>query len=339
MSLRTRYQRYRQHGLSPLPTDASKEQRDARIAELRTLRRKRQRKVATHGGIGTLLVVVAVAALAYWLLMTIGGRDLLLQQIVARLPAGTELTWKQAEGPAAGPMTLHGVHFSMPRQRDPDCVPTPQASCAMGRIVFDAEQVTLDPALRPLLGRTLRLDALDVRGAVLDLPRSDTPFELPTWPDVLPQIEPPLALQADSIRIDGLRVVQEGESVIDVRSARGGLHAASGRLHVERLRVDSNRGQFAVHGDYEPLGFPHRPGRHRRAAGTRRAHRAEARAGGEGRSLADGRGRGRAFARADASDPDFARRSFDKLRRDQGRAALARARAQRRARPRPAHRQ
>ena len=124
MSLRTRYQRYRQYGLSPLPADASKEQRDARIAELRTLRRKRQRKVATHGGIGTLLVVVAVAALAYWLLMTIGGRDLLLQQIVARLPAGTELTWKQAEGPAAGPMTLHGVHFSMPRQRDPDCVPT-----------------------------------------------------------------------------------------------------------------------------------------------------------------------------------------------------------------------
>ena len=252
MSLRTRYQRYRQYGLAPLPADASEEQREARIAELRTLRRKRQRKVATHGGIGTLLVVVAVAALAYWLLMTIGGRDLLLQQIVARLPAGTELTWKQAEGPAAGPMTLHGVHFSMPRQRDPDCVPTPQASCAMGRIVFDADVVTLDPALRPLLGRTLRLDALDVRGAVLDLPRSDTPFELPTWPDVLPQIEPPLALQADSIRIDGLKVVQEGESVIDVRSARGGLHAASGRLHVERLRVDSNRGQFAVHGDYEP---------------------------------------------------------------------------------------
>lgn len=252
MSLCTRYQRYRQYGLSPLPADASEEQRDARIAELRTLRRKRQRKVATRSGIGSLLIVVAVTALAYWLLMTIGGRDLLLRQIVARLPAGTELTWKQAEGPASGPMTLRGVHFSMPRQRDPDCVPTPQASCAMGRIVLDAEQVTLDPALRPLLGRTLRLDALDVRGAVLDLPRSDEPFELPKWPDVLPQIEPPLALQADSIRIDGLKVVQEGESLIDVRSARGGLHAASGRLHVARLQVDSDRGQFTVHGDYVP---------------------------------------------------------------------------------------
>ena len=128
MSLRARYQRYRQYGLSALPADASEAQRDARIKELRALRRKRQRKVAIRSGIGSLLIVVGVAALAYWLLMTLGGRDLLLRQIVARLPAGTELTWKQAEGPASGPMTLHGVHFSMPRQRDPDCVPTPQAS-------------------------------------------------------------------------------------------------------------------------------------------------------------------------------------------------------------------
>ena len=252
MSLRTRYQRYRRYGLDPLPADASKEQREARIAELRTLRGKRRRKVALRSGIGTLAIAVGVAALAYWLLMTIGGRDLLLRQIVARLPAGTELTWKQAEGPASGPMTLRGVHFSMPRQRDPDCVPTPRASCAMGRIVFDADVVTLDPALRPLLGRTLRLDALDVRGAVLDLPRSDTPFELPTWPDVLPQIEPPLAVQADTIRIDDLKVVQEGEALIAIRSARTGLHAASGRLHVKRLRMDSDRGQFTLHGDYLP---------------------------------------------------------------------------------------
>ena len=83
-----------------------------------------------------------------------------------------------------------------------------------------------------------------MRGAVLDLPRSDTPFELPTWPDVLPQIEPPLALQADSIRIDRLREVQEDESVVDVRSARGGLHAASGRLHVERPVPSTHLGVY-----------------------------------------------------------------------------------------------
>ena len=202
VSLRERYRRYRRHGLEPLPADASREQREARIAELRTLRGKRRRKLAVRSGIGTLVVAVLVAGLLYWLLMTIGGRDLLLHQIVARLPADTQLTWKSADGPVSGPMTLRGVHFSMPRQRDPDCVPTPEASCAMGRIVFDADTIVLDPAIRPLLGRTLRLDALDVSGATLDLPRSDTPFKLPTWPDVLPAIAPPLDLRADAIRIE-----------------------------------------------------------------------------------------------------------------------------------------
>ncbi len=252
MNWRDRYRRYRRHGLEPLPADATREQREARVAELRALRRQRQRKVAVRGGIGTLALVAVVAVALYWLLTSIGGRDLLLRQIVARLPAGTQLTWQRAEGPASGPMTLHGVRFSMPRQRDPDCVPTARASCAMGRIVFVARSVTLDPALRPLLGRTLRLDALDIADARLDLPRSDTPFELPRWPDVLPRIEPPLALQADAIRIDGLAVTREGEPLIAIRSARGGLQAAPGALHVRRLEVASDRGHFAVHGDYVP---------------------------------------------------------------------------------------
>lgn len=252
MNWRERYRRYRRYGLDPLPDDATREQREARIAELRALRRKRRRKVAIRSGVGTLLVALAAVALIYWLVTTIGGRDFLLRQIVARLPADTVLTWKSAEGPVSGPMTLHGVHFSMPRQRDPDCKPTAQASCAMGTITFDAQTVVLDPAIRPLFGRTLRLDALDVAGAVLDLPRSDTPFELPTWPDVLPQIEPPLNLQADAIRIDGFRVLQDGEPMIDIRSARGGLDARSGSLHVERLAVDSDRGRFTLHGDYAP---------------------------------------------------------------------------------------
>ena len=252
VSLRARYQRYRRYGLEPLADDASDEQREARLAEIGRLRRSRKRKIARRGALTTLATAAIIGLLLYWLLMTIGGRDVLLRQIVARLPAGTELTWKSAEGPAAGPMLLRGVHFSMPRQRDPDCKPTPTASCAMGRIVFDANTVTLDPAIRPLLGRTLRLDALDIEGATLNLPHSDKPFELPRWPDVLPQIEPPLALQADAIRIDGLKVVQEGEALIDIHRARGGLDAAPGSLHIERLTIDSDRGHFAVHGDYLP---------------------------------------------------------------------------------------
>jgi translocation and assembly module TamB len=47
-------------------------------------------------------------------------------------------------------------------------------------------------------------------------------------------------------------VTQEAEPLVDVRSARGGLDASQGRLHVEHLAVDSDRGRFALHGDYAP---------------------------------------------------------------------------------------
>ena len=78
MSWRERYQRYRRYGLDPLPADADDAQREARIAELRSLRRKRQRTVALRSGLGTLALAVVAGLLLYWLLMTVGGRDVLL---------------------------------------------------------------------------------------------------------------------------------------------------------------------------------------------------------------------------------------------------------------------
>ena len=78
MNWRERYARYRRYGLDPLPQDASHAEREARIAQLRVLRGKRQRKIALRSGLGTLAIAIGVALLAYWLLMTIGGRDVLL---------------------------------------------------------------------------------------------------------------------------------------------------------------------------------------------------------------------------------------------------------------------
>ena len=234
---------------TPAPTPQDHE---ARIAELRARRRARLRWLAVRAVLLAGVLTFGAALLLYWLLGTIGGRDVLLAQIVARLPPGTTLTWERAEGPAAGPLVLHGVRFSTPRQLDAGCVPTETAQCARGRIAFTARRVALDPALRPLLGRRLQLDALDIAGATLALPRDDTPFRFPRWPDALPDIAPPLALRAAAIRIDGLRVLRDGEALLDVRSARGGLDAARGALHVEHLRIDSDRGAFAVHGDYLP---------------------------------------------------------------------------------------
>ena len=211
-------------------------------AERNAARRALARKVAIRSALAALALGVVVFALAYWLLTTIGGRDVLLAQVVSRLPPGATLTWESAEGPVSGPLTMHGVRFDY--ASDP-ARPT-------RRITFTARTIHVDPALRPLLGRTLRLDALDIRGAALEIPESEEPFEFPRWPESLPAIEPPLALQADTIRIDGLRVTQSRAPMVVVRSARGGLRASRGSLHVEQLNADTDLGRFTMHGDYVP---------------------------------------------------------------------------------------
>ncbi|HWI24563.1 MAG TPA: hypothetical protein VNS59_06515, partial [Lysobacter sp.] len=82
--------RRRHEGLTP-------EEREARIAELRAKRRARLRWLAIRSAILAGLLTVAIVVLAWWLLTTVRGRDVLLAQIVARLPAGASLTWQSAE--------------------------------------------------------------------------------------------------------------------------------------------------------------------------------------------------------------------------------------------------
>lgn len=227
--------------MSPLPDarhpregEPTPEEREGRIRELRERRKKRARTIAIRSGATLAVIALGVIALAWWLLTTIAGRDVLLAQIKARLPDTASFEWQRAEGPASGPMTLHGVRFTW------------------NELTFTAQRVTLDPALRPLLGRRLRLDAMVVQGATLDLPESDEPFKLPEWPEVLPAINPPLALQADAIEIDGLRITRQREPLIDIRRVRGGIVADRGRLHLEKVGIDSDRGDFVLHGDYVP---------------------------------------------------------------------------------------
>ena len=235
------------------PREKGGRDHEAVIAELRARRRARMKVLARRSAFGSVAAIVIAIGVAWWLLATVGGRDVLLNQIVARLPAGTSLTWQRAEGPASGPLVLHGVRFVQRSCPDVEGKPVAFGQCARpGVLTFSARRIVLDPALRPLLGKRLRLDALDVVGATLDLPVADEPFELPQWPEALPGIAPPLALQADTLRVDGLRVTRTGEALVDIARARGGLDASSGRLHVERLVVDSDRGRFTAHGDYAP---------------------------------------------------------------------------------------
>ncbi|UNT98356.1 translocation/assembly module TamB domain-containing protein [Xanthomonas translucens] len=187
---------------------------------------------------GSALTVAGLGLLSllalYWLLQTVAGRDVLLAQIVARLPAGSSLTWERAEGPLAGPLTLYNLDFRY------------------DQIHFTAERAYLDPDIRPLLGRKLQLDTLQLQNATLNLAKSDEPFELPSWPQSLPQIEVPLALQADRILIDGLRITQAQQPMIAIHTLRGGIEVANGEFRSKQLVVTSDRGDFRVDGHYVP---------------------------------------------------------------------------------------
>ena len=255
-----------------IPDNLTPEEREARIAELRAKRKARARKLAIRSALGSVAVIVLALVVGWWLLSTVGGRDFLLAQVKARLPEGTELSWTRAEGPVRGPIVLEGVRFVSRGCPAVNEEPVAYPDCDAPRVTtFTAKRIEVDPAIRPLFGKRLRLDALDVRDATLDLPDSDEPFELPTWPDALPQVSPPLALQADRIVIDRLRVTRQREHLVDLRSVRGGLDASEGRVHVEQLKVDSDLGRFTAHGDYAPKDnyranltatavFPRKPG-------------------------------------------------------------------------------
>jgi translocation and assembly module TamB len=243
---------------APAP-GAAPDPREARIAELRARRIARMRWLATRSVLAMVALTVAVVVLGYWLLTTIGGRDVLLRQIVARLPAGSELTWSRAEGPASGPMILHDVRYVHRGCADVDGKPVAWPACGDDALltVFAAKRVLLDPTLRPLLGRRLQLEKLGVSDATLTLPEDDTPFELPRWPESLPEIAPPLGLIADEIEVDRLRVLRkprttDAVSLVLVRRLRGRIEALDGLLRVERLLADTDRGEIGAHGDYEP---------------------------------------------------------------------------------------
>ncbi|PPU89544.1 pathogenicity protein [Xanthomonas populi] len=194
----------------------------------------RRRRFWVGSGLTVLGLVVLALIAVYWLLQTVAGRDVLLAQVVARLPVGATFTYGKVEGPVAGPLTLRDVDF---RYQD---------------IHFTAERVYLEPDLRPLLGRKLQLDAVQVSNASLNLGKSEEPFKLPSWPESLPQITVPLAIQADKIVVDNLRITQLQQPMIVLHKVQGGLDVATGELRTRDLVIDTDMGNFRLQGDYVP---------------------------------------------------------------------------------------
>ncbi|MEO8742501.1 MAG: translocation/assembly module TamB domain-containing protein [Lysobacteraceae bacterium] len=190
---------------------------------------KPRRRWYWHIGIGGVVLIVIVSALLGWLLWTASGRDTLLHRVVSLLPAGS-LTWERADGVVYGPLTFYGLHYHH------------------AGVDMRAQRVRLDPSLRQLFGRRLRLITLEMDNATLDLPIDRTPQPLPSWPGSLPKFAMPFALSADSVHVRALRVTREGTPLIVAHSIDGGLTLALGLIALDHVVIASDRGQFKVDG-------------------------------------------------------------------------------------------
>src|SRR3546814_13744099 len=106
------------------------------------------------------------------------GRDFLLAQVKARLPAGTELSWSLAEGPARGPLVMHDVRFVQKTCPQEGGEPVPYGQCPEpGTLAFSAPRIVIAPALRPLPGKPLRLDTRICHCARPRLPTPPSPLQ------------------------------------------------------------------------------------------------------------------------------------------------------------------
>ena len=176
------------------------------------------RRVLRWGlGVG---VLVALLALAFggWLLRSNGGRDWLLARVVASLPAGSSLQWKHIEGRATGPLAIEGLDY---RQAD--------------GLRVQAARLRLDHSVWPLLARRWQVRTLEAEGVVVRLPRDDTPFEWPRWPQVLPALELPLAISVAQLRIRGLDITREEAPLLHLDTVGTALRLGPGELGLAGL--------------------------------------------------------------------------------------------------------
>ncbi|MEO5595930.1 MAG: translocation/assembly module TamB domain-containing protein [Lysobacteraceae bacterium] len=188
-----------------------------------------RRRWLRHVGIGGVLLVVVIAALLFWLLATVSGRNTILARIVATLPPGS-LSWQRADGVISGPLTLYGVHY----QHD--------------GVDFRAQRITLVATLQPLLRKRLRLSRLNIETASLDLPKDTKPKPPPSWPDVLPKFAVPFDLGVDNMHVRGLRVSQAQAPIINFVTLDGGLDLAPGVLGLRSMQLTSDRGHGSLDG-------------------------------------------------------------------------------------------
>ncbi|HET6603729.1 MAG TPA: translocation/assembly module TamB domain-containing protein [Xanthomonadaceae bacterium] len=193
-------------------------------------RRRGLRLLAVFGAL-LLALVVAGAVGGLWLLRSESGRDFALARLSAALPAGS-VHWQRAEGTLGGGVTLHGLRLDQESMR------------------IQARQVRIELAPLALLGRTLRIESLQVDGV-------DWQFVEPPQPALdeqglslrMPNLQLPIAIELHNAHLRQARIRSGQDLLLEVRSLTlAGRVQRDGRLRIRELALDADRGQLTGEG-------------------------------------------------------------------------------------------
>lgn len=184
------------------------------------------------------LVAIPVLALVLliWLLNSASGRDVGLAQLDRFLPPGM-LSWQAAEGHLAGGLVLHDVRLH-----------TDAANVTAQRLELDLDSGAL-------LSGVLHLRRIAVSGGRVELPKAEPSDEPPParieLPDSLPQLVLPLSVRVDALVLEDVRVLRDGERLLQVEALTGAASLQAGRLRLDQWSMSSDRIGLALNADID----------------------------------------------------------------------------------------
>ncbi len=182
-----------------------------------------------------LLLVALVGAVA-WVLFTTSGARWVAGMAVARFPPPAKVVYASIDGTIAGELVVTDFRF----EGDP--------TTAKVRIA----RMTVDPTLRMLFSRVLRIERASVRGLVLTLPEQPKPEteEKAMW------TEPPLDIVVRDFALEDGRVVKGNENLVTVKQLGVAARWSRDELLIERLTLlpGDIEGQLDVTGRVAPAG-------------------------------------------------------------------------------------
>jgi translocation and assembly module TamB len=173
------------------------------------------KKTLKWSGLGLSALVVLLVGLLSWLLFTTSGARWIAGQVTSRF--ARQVSYASIDGTIAGELQVTDFRFAGP----PDA--------AQIRIA----QLSVEPTLRMLLSRTLRIENARVQGLVLTLPEEPGPEE----PDKPMWVAPPLDIAVDEFALLDGRILKGRESLFTVKQLDVSARWTRDELRIHKLAL------------------------------------------------------------------------------------------------------